>query len=115
MPLDTLKNSKRLNNALRKMLTPGPERGGLILPVARLVELQNGATDEDSFTPRLTAADAPNLTKAIGTWHTHPGASSNLSAGDAQTFRQWPDCLHAVVGEDGVSWYRVENGSVVHA
>lgn len=83
--------------------------------MARLVELENGADDEDSFNPRLTAADAPNLTKAIGTWHTHPGAGSNLSAGDAQTFLQWPDCLHAIVGEDGVSWYRVENGSVVHA
>lgn len=97
------------------MLTPGRERGGLILPRNKLVEFDNLETGDEAYKADVRPEHAPLLMKAIGTWHTHPSGSSNLSAGDAQTFRQWPDLLHAVVGEDGVSWYRVEGGNVLNA
>ena len=115
MSSEKSKNSKTLNSALRKRLQPGPERGGLILPQNKLVEFPNTAGDDYSYLPKLTPADASSFDQAIGTWHTHPDSTSNLSAGDAQTFKQWPALLHAVVGTDGVSWYCVKDGSVMNA
>lgn len=86
----------------------------MILPRAKLVEFENIEEGEGAFRPRISTDQAALLNKAVGTWHTHPGGSSNLSAGDAVTFRQWPNLQHAIVGEDGVSWYRVEEGAVLH-
>lgn len=105
--------SKKL---LKKFAETGPERGGLILKGGKLLELPNVAEKPDQgFLPDLTPELLDALDESIGTWHTHPGATANLSAEDWQTFIQWPEHLHAIVGTDGVRWYRVEHGAVVNA
>lgn len=92
----------------------GPERGGIILADGALVEFENVADDPaEGFCPRIT--DPLQLNEATGTWHTHPGANSNLSVGDSETFVSWPELLHAIVGSDGVRTYRVKNGAVINA
>lgn len=116
MSVAELKQSKKLDAALLKKLAPGPERGGLILKGSRLIELTNIAEKpEEGFLPQLTADLMGHFDVAIGTWHTHPGSSANLSAEDWSTFVQWPDMAHAIVGTDGVRWYAVAKGAVVNA
>lgn len=115
MSSSVFQRSKGLTNKLLRKLSPGPERGGLILKGGKLVEVQNICSEpEEGFLP--DAADLiPHLPNAVGTWHTHPGASANLSVEDAETFVSWPDWLHAIVGEDGVRWYAVKNGAAINA
>ena len=48
-------------------------------------------------------------------WHTHPGSSSVLSGADKDYMEMWPKVSHFVVGEDGITEYKVENGVVVNA
>lgn len=112
--LATLKSS--LDLLLQGMLTGEHERGGLILDDLSLHELVN-ISEEPSEGASLSihVDDLPLLPRTIGTWHTHPDASSNLSVGDSQTFVQWPDKIHAIVGKDGVRWYAVKNGAVINA
>lgn len=109
-------NLKKLNVSLKKLLQAGPERGGLILAGNKLHEFENFSENpEEGFLPQLTVDDLPLLDAAIGTWHTHPDATANLSVEDWETFTSWPDWIHAIVGTDGVRWYRTENGAVVNA
>lgn len=110
-----MKSSKQLNKALRKKLTPGPERGGVITPDFKVIEFANIADDDHAYRPALNPSDVGLLNQAVATWHTHPAATANLSPGDFQTFLQWPHLLHAIVGEEGTAWYRVEQGKVLHA
>lgn len=50
----------------------------------------------------------------VATWHTHPGATSVLSMGDADAFTNYPHLIHYVVGEDGVQAYKVDaDGAVI--
>lgn len=109
-------NSKKLDGQLRRKLKPGPERGGVVLPGGRLLEFPNVSPEPGAgFQPQLTTETVLSLNDAVGTWHTHPDASANLSVEDSQTFQQWPDLLHAVIGTDGIRWYAVKNGAVVNA
>jgi len=114
-----LKNSKPLNDALLETLGTdpnSPERGGFVLDDGTLLELPNR-----SDTPTEGAMlDIPDdqlhlITRAVATWHTHPGTTANLSVGDHETFVSWPALKHAIVGTDGVRWYGVKNGAVINA
>lgn len=111
-----LKQSKKLVTALKRKLQPGPERGGLILPGPELVELEN-SSDQPlwGFQINLKVEDLDLLSEAIGSFHTHPSASANLSSEDWVTFVNWPDWVHVIVGTDGLRWYTVENGMVLNA
>jgi proteasome lid subunit RPN8/RPN11 len=81
----------------------------------KLVELENIAENpEENFVPDLIEAISI-IDEAIGTWHTHPGALSDMSMDDQATFLRWPDLAHAIVGSDGIHWYSVRNGAVIHA
>lgn len=102
------------NVDLLQFLTPGPERGGVILDDGTVVELANHATDDNSYHP-LAADLLPHVDRMTGTWHTHPGETANLSVGDAETFVMWPELTHYIVGTDGVRAYRVKNGGVINA
>lgn len=89
------------------------ERVGFVLKDGSIVECENIAPEpEDSFD-----VAGEEIVKycddAVATWHTHPGAKSNLSVGDSNTFLLWPDLLHYIVGVDGVTCYAIKNNSVV--
>lgn len=115
MQFDKLKNSRKLQKALLKKLSDGAERGGVILPDLTIVEFENTSEDPDAYKPALGLDDIEALNTCVATWHTHPNAGSNLSAGDAETFKAWPNCAHVIIGVDGLSWYLVRNGAVVNA
>jgi hypothetical protein len=111
-----LKTSKKLVRALKGKLKPGPERGGLIQADGSLLEFNNVAeVPTEGFLPEITTDLLGSLDASIGTWHTHPGATANLSAEDWTTFVQWPDHIHVIVGTDGLRWYRVEKNAVLNA
>ena len=48
-------------------------------------------------------------------WHTHPNSTSVLSGEDKQYITWWPNVSHYIVGADGISEYKVENGVVLNA
>lgn len=48
----------------------------------------------------------------IGTFHTHPATSANLSIADYWFFRQWSQMVHFVISEEEVRCYVVASGSV---
>lgn len=50
-----------------------------------------------------------------GIWHTHPGASSVLSGADKEYISWWPNVHHYIIGADGISEYKVDNGVVLNA
>lgn len=92
------------------------ERGGWILDDGTIVELQNVFEDpKEGCVIDPTVEQLDLLPRVVATWHTHPGANANLSAGDAETFCAWSNLHHAIVGTDGVRWYAVKNGAVVNA
>lgn len=108
-----MKKSNSLNSKLLALFEGDKERVGFVLDDGTIIECQNIAPEpEDSFDVSgeeiLKYCD-----RAVATWHTHPGAKSNLSVGDADTFVLWPDLLHYIVGIDGVTAYAVVNNSVV--
>ena len=116
MSFDALKKSKRLSAKLLKKYSPqGPERGGFILPGGQLVEFKNVSDEPElGFAPDLIDA-IPHANDAVGTWHTHPGGTANLSAEDVNTYVQWPELIHVIAGSDGLRWYSVKNGAVINA
>ena len=118
MSFDGLKNSKRLAKSLQKKLGEAgtPERGGVIVAGPKLIELDNIAEGDDAYTcDSMALVDLMAEHELVGTWHTHPGATANLSMGDADTFAGWPDLAHVIVGTDGPRWYAVKNGAVINA
>jgi proteasome lid subunit RPN8/RPN11 len=107
-------NVSRLNAELLEFYAEGPERGGFIPKDGTIVELSNTSEDTESFQP-----DASEVIKhcddALATWHTHPGASANLSVGDWESFIEWPALYHVIVGQNGeVRWYEIKRGGVVN-
>jgi len=93
------------------------ERGGLILKDGTVIEIDNDHVEEErdkAYVPDY-AQLLPHIDNAIGTWHTHPGETSNLSAGDWETFVNWPDFFHVIIGTDGARKYIVKNGAVINA
>lgn len=116
MSCDEFKKSNKLAEALLAKYQPtGHERGGLILSSGEPHEFPNISSEpEKIFVPDLsTVVDV--LPQAVGTWHTHPGASANLSTEDEATFKSWPTFAHAIIGENGIRWYAVAGGLVVNA
>ena len=112
--LDTLKSSVEI--LLQERYEGDQERGGFVLDDYTLHELTNlSETPTEGAILDIQDGDLHLLPRVIATWHTHPGATSNLSVGDAETFCQWPQQFHAIVGENGIRWYGVKNGAVINA
>lgn len=97
----------------------GPERVGIILWDGsgfdpEVIELRNiSENPEQGFLladKDLLLLDDPDV---VGTWHTHPGVTGNLSVNDMEAFLAWPRLSHHIVGNDGVANYVVENGAVI--
>lgn len=51
----------------------------------------------------------------IGTFHTHPGGSSNLSFEDYESFMSYPRLTHYIIGKEGVRAYKVIDGVLRNA
>jgi len=104
-----------LDAELKTKLQPGPERGGVILTDGTIIEFENIAENpEEGFCPDIGEL-IPYVDDLASTWHTHPNSSSNLSVEDSYTFLCWPFLTHAIIGEDGIRWYKVKGRAVVNA
>jgi len=103
----------RIITSLLKKYDEEVEHVGFILPNGKLVEVENtSAKPDESFD--VSGEDILKYeTTAIGSWHTHPKKDSNLSVGDMETFLNWPEWDHYIVGNNGVSKYIVRDGDVL--
>lgn len=100
---------------LLELFSGSHERVGFILDSEEIIECQNISTDpENSF--KVSADDIIKYADgAIATWHTHPGATNNLSVNDYDMFLSWPHLRHFIIGTDGVREYVVKDGDVLIA
>lgn len=98
---------------LKKKYDPHKERVGFVLKNGKIVEVDNVCEKpEEGFDVR--GEDILKYTpQAKATWHTHPNADSNLSANDYETFMNWPELDHYIVGTDGVRRFYVEAGELL--
>jgi proteasome lid subunit RPN8/RPN11 len=101
---------------LKKFLTGDKERVGFVLKTGQIVEVPNVCAEpEKGFLVR-----AEDLLKYEGkiaaTWHTHPQGTAVLSVGDYDSFKNWPEWRHYIIGTDGVTEYYVdEDGELMIA
>jgi proteasome lid subunit RPN8/RPN11 len=93
----------------------GKERVGFIMTDGSIIEVENISPSPYVSASVNEAFLVENEDRLLASWHTHPGATSQLSADDYQAFTNWPDLKHYVVGNDGVSEYVVREGHVVYA
>lgn len=89
------------------------ERVGFVLKNGCIIELENICSDpENGF--EIKGEDLLRHYESVAsTWHTHPGETSNLSTGDMQSFLSYPEWTHYIIGTDGVSTYKVQEGKVI--
>lgn len=92
----------------------GPERVGVILHNGVVIEVENKAENPDESFDVDPQVMIEYEDQIKGTFHTHPGASAQLSGEDYQAFSNWRKLIHYIVGNDGVRAYEVNgNGAVV--
>ena len=104
-----------VRSKLLKKLKPSDEleKCGTILASGRVLTSKNAAEfPAQSF--EIPAVDMI-VDGLVGTWHTHPGDSANLSHLDYAGFLNWPTLTHYIVGTDGVKSYIVDDGLVLQA
>lgn len=99
---------------LNKYSPTGPERGGLIQSDGSILELENIAENPEHGFAADSMSLIEHLDDAIGTWHTHPGQTANLSSEDWEAFIQFEHFKHAIVGSDGVRWYETKGLAVIN-
>jgi proteasome lid subunit RPN8/RPN11 len=88
---------------------------GFILHDGKIVEVPNACDAPDEGFEVTEEALEKYLDQAQATWHTHPGASANLSVGDYHSFLNFPELKHYIVGEDGVMCFVVQDGDLLVA
>lgn len=103
----------RVMKSLLKHYDDKVEHVGFVLPHGKVVEVANMSDNpEGSFD--VSGEDILKYEDvAIATWHTHPKGTSNLSTGDMETFLNWPDMDHYIVGQDGITKYVVVDNEVL--
>ena len=93
----------------------GKERGGFITKDGMVVEVENVHSDKENFF--MFSCDDLNKLEdedVVATFHTHPGKSSNLSTDDYDSFVNWENLLHFIIGKDKITCYKVsERGTVI--
>lgn len=100
---------------LYQLLEGDDERVGFVLSDLSIVEVENICDDKRNGFEVKGQDLLDHLDVAIATWHTHPGESSELSLNDFYGFRDYPDWDHLIVGKEGVTLYRVNEGTVFKA
>lgn len=79
------------------------------------VECKNTSINpEQGFEMSFEDMDLLDTPTTIGTFHTHPGQSANLSYEDYESFMSYPSLVHYIVGENGVKSYKVIEGKLVN-
>lgn len=91
------------------------ERCGFILFGGVIIELPNVHPEPINGFEIDPKAILRYIDQIEGIWHTHPKGSSTLSGEDKLCMEQWPQLDHYIVGEDGVSVYKVTEGVVINA
>jgi proteasome lid subunit RPN8/RPN11 len=94
-------------------LPTGPERCGFVMPDGSLVEVENIAHEPEEGFEMSGEAILEHLETAIGTWHTHPGETANLSMADYRAFLNFPNWRHFIIGADGIMEFYIEDGAVL--
>ena len=87
------------------------ERCGLILEGNTFVEIENIHPDPDNFL--MFAEEEMHRGGIIGTWHTHPNSTPNLSVEDFHWFTKYPELDHYIIGNFETWKYYVENGALL--
>lgn len=91
----------------------GAERVGFILKDSKVIECVNIALDSEYVFMIQSQDIFLAVTQGVASWHTHPGRPSQFSPEDALAFANYPDMVHYILGDDGVSAYKVEdNGDI---
>lgn len=105
----------KLQTKLKKLYKGDNERCGFVLPDGEIVEVENvSPIPTESYD--VSGADiARYADSAVATWHTHPETSYNLSDNDYETFMNWPELEHFIVGKNGVGRYYVKDGDLLSA
>lgn len=103
-----------LISKLENFLTGSEERVGFVLKNGDIVECLNICTDPEQGFDVSDADLVRYCDEAVATWHTHPGATKQLSVGDYETFRVNDELIHFIIGTDGVGAYQVEEGFVLN-
>lgn len=85
---------------------------GIILKDLTIISLRNWhPVPEHAF--RIKTEDyEPHIPNMLGTWHSHPHGSANLSMEDYVMFKSQPQWFHFIVG-CGKVWGYCVNGSKV--
>lgn len=103
----------RVEKSLLKKYDDEVEHVGFVLPRGKLVEVEN-ISDNPTGSFDVSGDDIIKYEDtAIATWHTHPKGTSNLSTGDMETFLNWPDMVHYIVGTDGITKFVVLDNEVL--
>jgi proteasome lid subunit RPN8/RPN11 len=100
-------------NSLLPFLDSDAERVGFVMKNGEIIECKNICEDPENGFDVSGEEILRYYPDAEATWHTHPGRTANLSANDYETFVNWPELAHFIVGTDGVKRYVVENGQVL--
>lgn len=69
---------------------------------------------EKGFSLSLEDQERLNSPDTIGTFHTHPGSSSNMSYEDYLSFYSYPRLTHYIYGEQGLMIYKMIEGVLIN-
>lgn len=111
-----MKINKDTINRLREICNESEdERGGYITKDGIVVEVDNIHPDKtNNFMFSCDDLEKLEEENVMGTFHTHPNKTSNLSKEDYDAFVNWEKLLHFIIGKDTISCYKVsERGTVV--
>lgn len=105
----------KIEKSLLSKYDENVERVGFVMKSGKIVEVQNICDKpEEGFD--VSGEDiALYALDARATWHTHPKADYNLSANDFNTYLNWPELDHFIIGNNGIRRYVVADGEVLIA
>lgn len=108
-------NESTLNKLRAIYSRSNEEMGGYITKDGLVFEVNNAHPDkENNFMFSCDDLDKLDSDDVIGTFHTHPNKSSNLSKEDYDAFVNWEKLLHFIIGQDKINCYKVsDRGTVI--
>lgn len=90
------------------------ERCGFILSDGEVIELKNVHVEPTSGFEIDPEDILRYIDRIDSIWHTHPNSPSVLSGEDKLCMEAWPQVTHKIVGDDGITTYKVINGAVLN-
>lgn len=104
----TFSEIQAFKQKLKKHWSPNVELCGVITPELGVEEKQNRSPEpEQRFEFALEDLDG-----VVGTWHSHPNGTANLSLDDYRFFQSWPNQTHFIISHDEVRCYVTCEGLV---